>query len=519
MPEAPIKIGIRDELRVLLKLYPVFRRYTRDRARVKRNEEHAWDPKMELNGQKAVNTFIELGPTYIKLGQVISARPDLLPNEYIKAFEQLQDSVPPAPFDEVRPVIEKNLGKINEVFDSFNEVAISGASLGQVYLANYHGEDVVVKVNRPNIQERVKKDIAVISKLLRLGRRRLDTYLYVSLDNVIADFRGRIFDEADYLKESSNILSIGENIRKRQERVIVPEVYEGLTSSQVLVMRYHPGIKITDVNTLKSKGIDLKNLAWRLDLLFMRMLLRDRIFHADPHPGNISVADDGTLILYDYGMVGSLDEKTRFQLLKLYDGLSNSDPDVIMDSLISLNALSPIANRSIMRRTMELAIANLQGKPVEEREVQEIYSIANDVIFEFPFRLPRELVLYMRMSSLLEGTCKLLDPDFRFIAILQQILYREGMLNDLYRFQISEFVRKSISSIEKGLDVLPLLKRSLEEQTGSKNYRNSIKIPASIFLGFLALASVYISTTSTYLGFSLLAVIIVMFLLVLSRKN
>ena len=519
MPEAPIKIGFRDELRVLLKLYPVFRRYTKDRARVKKNEEHAWDPKIEANGQKAVNTFIDLGPTYIKLGQVISARPDLLPNEYIKAFEQLQDSVPPAPFPEVRPVIEKNLGKISEVFDSFNEEAISGASLGQVYLARYRGEDVVVKVNRPNIQERVKKDIAVISRLLNLARRRLDTYLYVSLDNVIADFRGRIFDEADYLKESSNIMRIGENIRKRQEKVIVPEVYEELTSSQVLVMRYHPGIKITDIQTLKSRGIDLKDLAWRFDLLFMRMLLRDKIFHADPHPGNISVTDDGSIILYDYGMVGSLDEKTRFQLLKLYDGLSNSDPDVIMDSLISMNALSPVANRAIMRRTMELAIANLQGKPVEEREVQEIFAIANDVIFEFPFRLPRELVLYMRMSSLLEGTCKLLDPDFRFIAILRQILYQEGMLNDLYRFQISEFLRKSVSSIEKGLEVLPLLKRRLEEQSGKFNSRSSIKIPSSIFLGFLILASAYISTTNSYLGFSLLGISVVLFLLVLFKKN
>ncbi|EQD45713.1 ABC-1 domain protein, partial [mine drainage metagenome] len=179
---------------------------------------------------------------------------------------------------------------------------------------------------------RLRKDLAVISRLLRLARRRLDTYLYVSLDNVISDFQGRIFDEADYLKEASNITRIGENIRKRQERVVVPEVFEELTSSEVLVMKYLPGIKITDVPALKSLGIDLKNLAWRLDLLFMRMLLRDKIFHADPHPGNISVADDGTIILYDYGMVGSLDEKTRFQLLKLYDGLSNSDPDVIMDS-------------------------------------------------------------------------------------------------------------------------------------------------------------------------------------------
>jgi Predicted unusual protein kinase len=508
-----------DEIRVLLKLYPVFRRYSKDRKRIRSDTNHTWDPAMEEHGRRAVQTFIDLGPTYIKLGQVISARPDLLPNEYIKAFEQLQDSVPPAPFDAVKPILETEIGKIEEIFSDFDKNAISGASLGQVYRATYKDKQVVVKVNRPNIRQQIKHDIAILERLLRLAKRRLESYLYISFESVIFDFRDRIFDEADYVKEAGNIERIRENVAGRNERVVVPGVFHEVTTSQVLVLDYVPGIKITDIEALRNSGIDLKDLAWRLDLLFMRMLLRDKIFHADPHPGNISVTTEGIIILYDYGMVGSLDPKTRIQLLKLYDGLSNTDPDTIIDSLIALNALSPVANRNIMRRTMDLAISNLQGKRIEDREVQEIYTIANGVIFEFPFRLPRELVLYMRMSSLLEGICRRLDPDFRFIAILRQILYQEGLLNDLYRYQITDFVKKSINSIEKGLEVLPLLKRDLEDRQSPVSRKKEYKIPASIFLGFLALASAYISTTSRDLGLSLFGVSIILFIVVLLSKN
>lgn len=510
MPESEPKAGLRDLIRVFLKLYPAFRRYMKDREKVKRESDHQWNLKVEENGRRAVQAFIELGPTFIKLGQVISARPDLLPNEYIKSFEQLQDNVPAAPFETVRPIFEEKLGEVDEIFEDFNREAISGASLGQVYVAKYNGQDVAIKVNRPNIRTILKKDLVVIQRLLRIARGRIDPFLYVSIENVITDFNSRIFDEADYVKEASNIERIGKHLRDRSERVLVPTVFHDVSSDQVLVMSYHPGVKITDVRGLLDKDLDIKDIAWRLDLLFMRMLLRDDIFHADPHPGNISVMDDGTLVLYDFGMVGTLDRKTRFLLMKLYDGLASSDPDIIVDSLLALNALSPAANRGIMKRTIELAITNLQGKPVEEREIQELFQIANDVIFEFPFRLPRELVLYMRMSSLLEGICTLLDPEFKFISILREILYQEGMLNELYSFQLSEFLRKSINSIEKGLDVLPLLKRQLEDE---ENYvqPNDARIPAAIFLGFFLLGSFYLATKSLIFGSVLVAADLILF--------
>lgn len=478
----------RAELKVFFKLFPVFRRYLKDRDRAKKDEEGAWSYEREKNGAKALQAFISLGPTFIKLGQVLSARPDLLPKEYLSSFQKLQDEVPAAPFQEVLPTIQRNLGNVDEVFEEFNREAISGASLGQVYYARYKGREVAVKVNRPNIEHVLKRDLIVINRLLRLVRGRVENFLYISVYNVISDFNSRIYDEIDYRKEAENSRRIARNL-KGKEDVVVPEVIEEVSGKEVLVLEYRKGIKITDIEALKNADIDLKKLAFRVDLLFMRMLLRDDIFHADPHPGNISVTPDGTIILYDFGMVGNLDKKTRFSLLSLYDGLVNTDPDAIMEALISMGALSPAANRAVMRRSMEMAISSFQGKNPEESEISELFEIANNVIFEFPFRLPRSLVLYMRMSSLLEGVCMSLDPDFKFVKVLRQLLYSEGLLDELYRQQLSEFARKAIVSIEKGLDVLPLLKKKLEDDLNRMPEKRDRKIPASIFLGSVLLGS------------------------------
>jgi predicted unusual protein kinase regulating ubiquinone biosynthesis (AarF/ABC1/UbiB family) len=222
----------------------------------------------------------------------------------------------------------------------------------------------------------------------------------------------------------------------------------------------------------------------------MRMLLRDDIFHADPHPGNLSVTGDGKIILYDFGMIGSLDKNTRFQLLSLYEGLVSEDPDAIIDALLGLNALSPAANRGVIRQSMNMIIAGMQGKNPNEMEIRELLEIANSVIFEFPFKLPRSLVLYMRMSSLLEGICMQLDPDFQFVKILREMLYNEGLLQELYRNQIEILAGKAVKAIEKGMDAIPLLKRQLEDLSVPTNQRDtSRRISASLFLGFVLLAS------------------------------
>lgn len=508
----------RAELRVFFRLFPVFRKYLKDRKKAKNEEDGAWSYERERNGVRALNAFISLGPTFIKLGQVLSARPDLLPKEYMTSFQKLQDEVPPAPFNDVKPVIERNVGKIEDVFDEFDTNAISGASLGQVYRAVYKEKEVAVKVNRPDVENTLRRDLMIINRLLKLARGRIENFLYISVSNVINDFNSRIYDEIDYRKEAENSRRIKKNLTGK-EAIIVPAVVEELSKKEVLVLEYRRGIKITDVDGLQKAGIDLKRLAFRVDLLFMRMLLRDDIFHADPHPGNISVTGDGEIILYDFGMIGNLDKKTRFSLLSLYDGLVNTDPDAIMDALIAMGALSPAANRAVMRRSMEMAISSFQGKNPEEAEISELFEIANNVIFEFPFRLPRSLVLYMRMSSLLEGICTQLDPEFKFVKVLRELLYSEGMLDELYKQQLSEFARKAIVSIEKGLDVLPLLKKKLEDDVNRMPPKRDRKVPASIFLGSLLVSAFILAASRPLLSLIIVAADLAGFAYIMVKKS
>lgn len=520
MPDSrdPLKGIRRQELHVFLKLSPVLRRYLKDRRKASREEEDAaWSTSREQNGKKAVEAFFDLGPTFIKLGQVLSARPDLLPKEYIQAFEMLQDRVPPSPFPMAREIIERNVGKIDEVFDDFNEDAISGASLGQVYLATYRGNPVAVKVNRPDVEFILKRDLEVITRLLKLLKGRIENFLFISVSNVITDFKSRIYDEIDYRKEAENSFRIRKNLLQREDAVI-PDVIKELSGKEVMVTDYISGIKITDVKGLKKNNVDLEDLAFRVDLAFMRMLLRDDIFHADPHPGNISVTPEGKIILYDFGMVGNLDDKTRFSLLSLYDGLVKKDPELVIDALLSLNALSPAANRGVIRRSIEIAMTGLSGRSADETEIRELMEIANDVIFEFPFRLPRSLVLYMRMSSLLEGICKQLDPQFKFVKVLRELLYREGLLDDLYRRQMGEFIRRAVVSLEKGLDVLPLLKRRLEEDGSQQPVRSSNKVPASVFLGFVLIGAVYNVSIHPMISYAIIIADLIGFAFVMRKK-
>ena len=513
----PLK-GIRSrEIRIFFLLYPVFRRYLKDRKSARKDEEKNWSYVRERNGKRAVDVFISLGPTFVKLGQVLSARSDLLPKEYIRSFERLQDDVPPAPFSQARVIIERNLGKIEEIFDSFEHDAVSGASLGQVYTAYYKGKKVAVKVNRPNVEVILKRDIIILEKLLRFVKGRVEFFLYSGINNVLKDFRRRVFDEMDYKKEASNAERIRINVAGR-EKLLIPEIISELSGEEVMVMEFVQGTKITDVKKLREKGIDLKELAFRLDITFLRMLLRDDIFHADPHPGNLSVLDDGTLIMYDFGMVGTLDSQTRFSLLSLYDGLTRSDIDQIIDSLLSLKALSPAANRGVIRRSIEIAMGGLSGKSAEESDIRELLEIANGVVFEFPFRLPRSLVLYMRMSSLLEGICLTLDPDFKFVKVLRKLFIDEGLLNELYRGQISDFFKKSIVSLENGLDILPLLKRKLEAEDGEIKERKDRSIPLSLFSGFLFIGGIYIFEKNEFYGIMAIIASFLMFGISLRRR-
>jgi predicted unusual protein kinase regulating ubiquinone biosynthesis (AarF/ABC1/UbiB family) len=286
-------------MKTIFKLIPVIVYLRKDRREwVKKEGKNVNEKKFRKHAEGALKTFVDLGPSYIKLGQWLSSRADLLPQPYLDVLESLQDDVLPEPFSDVRPILDKELGSPDEVFDYFNPASISGASLGQVYRAGYKGQDVVVKISRPNIEETIGQNIYILKKLLPIATRFIDENLRFSAEGMLSQFIETVYEEMDYRIEARNLLEIKNNL-KNDKSVIIPKVYLDRTSRHVITLEYLPGIKVTDIKTLDQHDIDRAKLVYRIHRLFFKMLLRHSIFHADPHPGNISITSNGTIIRYE----------------------------------------------------------------------------------------------------------------------------------------------------------------------------------------------------------------------------
>jgi predicted unusual protein kinase regulating ubiquinone biosynthesis (AarF/ABC1/UbiB family) len=483
----PSKIHI---AKVVFKLLPVIFNFRRDRREwVKHEGKNIDTKKYAKHAKAALKTFIELGPSYIKLGQWLSTRADILPLPYLEVLAKLQDDVPPSQFIQVKPIIENELGKIENMFDTFNTSALSGASLGQVYLAGYNGRQVIVKVSRPNIEEVIEKDIYILKKILPLATRFIDPNLRFSAEGMLWQFIETIHEEMDYRIEAENLVTIKTNLRE-DRMVVIPNVFLERTSKHVLTLEYIPGIKITDVAALDAAGIDREKLVVRVHHVFFKMLLRHNIFHADPHPGNISVNNGGAIILYDFGMVGRLDNDTRIKLIRLYLGLIEKDPARTVDVLLELGTLEPTVNRYIVEKGLELSIQSLYGKEVDRMEVKALMDLSNKTMSRFPFRLPKHLALYMRMASIIEGIYHHHKVRFQFVKVLANLFEEEGLVKEAYVEEIKGSIKRFAKSIEASARVAPLLKLYLEAQQQRQNkprenytFLAGIIFASSLFLG------------------------------------
>jgi predicted unusual protein kinase regulating ubiquinone biosynthesis (AarF/ABC1/UbiB family) len=459
--KSPSKIHV---AKVILKLLPIVINFRQDRRKwVKHEGKNIDEAKFRKHARKALKTFIELGPSYIKLGQWLSSRADLLPLPYLEELSKLQDEVPAAEFSKVKPIIEFELGKIDEVFESFNTSALSGASLGQVYLARYINREIIVKVSRPNVEEVIENDISILKKILPLATRFIDPNLAFSAEGMLHQFIETVYEEMDYRIEAENLITIKRNLAD-DNTVIIPDVFRERTTKHVLTMEYIPGIKINDITALDVMGIDRERLVMRVHRLFFKMLLRHNIFHADPHPGNISVADNGAIILYDFGMVGRLDDKTRLRLIRLYLGLIDKNPQRTVNVLMELGTLEATTNRYVVEKAIEMSIQSLYGKEVDKLEVKALTDLANKTMSRFPFRLPKNLALYMRMTSILEGIYQQHKVKFQFVKVLANILEGEGLLKEAYIEEAKTSIHRFGKGIESAFNVAPMLQSFLEMQ-------------------------------------------------------
>ena len=408
-----------------------------------------------------LDSLLTLGPTFIKLGQLLSTRPDVLPPEYIDEFTKLQDRVPPAPWADAREVLEAELGPVDDRFDRFDVDAISGASLGQVYRARVDGDPVAVKIRRPGVEALVEADLRVVRWTLPVLLYFVDEARSFSLETLADEFDRTIREEMDYRREARMLTEIRANFAEHGA-VRIPDVVDSHSTDRVLTMEYVEGTKITDVDALDGMGVDRTALAETLQRSYLQMIIDDGVFHADPHPGNLAVQDDGTIVFYDFGMSGRVDSFVQGKIVDFYAAVASQDIDAILDALVEMGTLSPAADRQVMGEVMELAIADARGEDIEHYRVQQIVEQVEDTIYEFPLRLPPDLALVLRVATVVEGVCVTLDPDFDFIAVATDYLREEGHVaagaREFARDRVTEFRAAGRSAVR----VPPKLEDALE---------------------------------------------------------
>ncbi len=375
--------------------------------------------------QVLLDILLTLGPTFIKLGQILSTRPDVLPPAYIEVLEGLQDDVPPAPWEESKVVLEDEFGPVDETFEEFDREPISGASLGQVYTATYGGDDVAVKIRRPGIESLVEADLRTIRWSIPLVKRFTGAGRAFSLENLADEFAETIRQEMDYAREREMLEEIRDNFAD-EDRIRIPRTYESVSGPRVLTMEYLPGTKVSRIDELDAAGLDRTAVAETLQEVYLQMIIEDGVFHADPHPGNLAVDDDGTVIFYDFGMSGRVDPFIQDKIVDFYVAVARQDIDAILDTLIAMGTLSPEADREVMGNVMQLAIADASGEDIEQYQVNQIIEQVESTIYEFPLRLPPNLALVLRVATVVEGVCVTLDPEFDFISTATDYLREEG---------------------------------------------------------------------------------------------
>ena len=377
--------------------------------------------RIDRRKQQAVwirTTLLDLGPTFIKIGQLFSTRADLFPSEYVEELAKLQDKVPAFSYEQVETIVEQELGKkIPKLFPIFDPIPLAAASLGQVHKAQlYSGEAVVVKVQRPGLRKLFEIDLKILKGITRYfqshpewGRGRDWLGIYEECCRIL-------WEEIDYLNEGRNADTFRRNFRA-QDWVKVPRVYWRYTSPRVVTLEYAPGIKISHYEALEAAGVDRKIVARQGAEAYLHQLLNHGFFHADPHPGNIAVSPEGTLIFYDFGMMGQIKTGIREQLMQTLFGIAQKDADRIVVSLVELGALSPVDDMGPVRRSIQYMLDHFMDKPFENQSVSAISEDLYEIAYNQPFRFPATFTFVMRAFSTLEGVGKGLDPEFSFMEV------------------------------------------------------------------------------------------------------
>ncbi|MBE3572342.1 MAG: ABC transporter [Moorella humiferrea] len=362
----------------------------------------------------------ELGPTFIKLGQILSTRPDLLPPEIIAELARLQDQVPPFPFAEVKQTVEKELGQpLEQLFHEFDPEPLAAASIGQVHRATLpEGDQVIVKVQRPGIAEQVRVDLEILFDLARLAQRHTAYGQIYDFTRMVEEFARSMEGEVDYTREGRHADRLRENLAGNAQ-VYIPAVYWDYTTVRVLTQEYVEAVKLNDLKEIDRRGYDRRRIAINLTGAIYQQIFVDGFFHGDPHPGNLAVLPGEVIVFMDFGLMGVLSEERQEQFINLMLGIIRRRSQDVLRTLLAMGVVPDGVDRAALKHDIETLRDRYYHLPLSQislgRAVEELLQLA----FKYRLRLPPELTLLAKTLITLEGLARKLDPTLELAELAE----------------------------------------------------------------------------------------------------
>jgi predicted unusual protein kinase regulating ubiquinone biosynthesis (AarF/ABC1/UbiB family) len=435
----------------------------------------------KLRAEWLVKTLLNLGPTFIKIGQALSTRADIIPIEYVNELQKLQDKVPEFDSAEAIALIESELGKeIFALYRDFDHFPIAAASLGQVHKARLHtGEDVVVKVQRPGLQDLFDLDAKAIYNVIKFCQRFFPWTRKYDLDELYKEFFTILYQEIDYVREGKNAERFANNFLGYPQ-ILIPKVYWRYTTKKVLTVEYLPGIKVDDKSSLEAIGVDVKKLNQLGISCYLKQLLQDGFFQADPHPGNMAVTPDGSLIFYDFGMMAEVKSLAKDQMIRTFFGVLRKDTDEVLETLILMGLIEPVSDMMPVRRMVTFLLERFTEKPIDFQEFNEIKDELYMMFEQQPFRLPGQMMFIMKALTTLDGIARSLDAQYNPVACAKPFIKslthieqkdRVNLVGELVR-QARNYVQFRLKQPSKAEVLIRHLEKRLEEGELQVRVRN-----------------------------------------------
>lgn len=409
--------------------------------------------------------LMELGPTFVKLGQLLSTRSDILPPIFLEELEKLQDKVTPISYEDIKQVVTDELGPLEDTFAFFDPEPLAAASIGQVHRATLKsGEDVIVKIQRPAIEEIVRNDLEIIKGLARISERRSAEAAQIGVNDIVEDFAKTLLRELDYEREARNTEKVFNNFAG-DKRVIIPHVYRQYSTPRVLVEDYIKGYKLSDIENIDRQGWSRRKLSQLGTEAFLSQILLHGFFQADPHPGNILAVNEDTIAFLDFGEIGYLGERRLMFIGELLMAISKKDPYRATSVLRDMGVLERIENIEAFSEDLGELLDGLMTGTIGDIDIKTLRTDVMTLAYKYHLKMPSYLTSLMKALITVEGLGKKLDPDFNFSEVagpLAKKVYVERMKPQ----SIVRYIQNHYYQDIKPLKELPMNFNQLLKKTG-----------------------------------------------------